>query len=140
MPTTAHRCPIPLGIAEAAEFLGYKENTVSKWKYNREETGFPDPDGYTSRTVPYWWPATMERWARETGRWKGDGAGERLAAEIARRDAEREAMTRRHEAERLRLRRELLDAEIATAEAAAEAAERLLRAAGAPTSRAALAG
>lgn len=113
----------PLGLAEIADLLGVNEATPTRWKYLRARTKFPAPDGHTSRTVPFWYYRTIERWARDTRRWPGDEeAAARAEAAAARDAARREADERRADADRLRERLLALQRELADAEAAAEAA------------------
>jgi len=113
----------PLGLAEIADLLGVGEATPTRWKYRKAVTGFPDPDGFVSGTVPYWWETTIERWAKATGRWPGDQqAAAASEEEQARRAARREAEERSREAERLRARLAATQAELEQAEAAAAAA------------------
>lgn len=113
----------PLGLAEIATLLGVGEATPTRWKYRKEITGFPEPDDYISKTVPYWWDTTIERWAKATGRWPGDKeAAARTTEEQQRAQARREAEERTREAERLRQRMAALQAELDQAVAAAHAA------------------
>lgn len=62
----------PIGLAEIAKILGVAEATPTRWRYRQEQTGFPEPDGFISTTVPFWWDTTIERWARKTHRWPGE--------------------------------------------------------------------
>jgi len=57
-----------LGVAEIAALLGVKAQTVSVW---RIRAGFPPPD-LTVASAALWRQATVERWARETGRMRSD--------------------------------------------------------------------
>lgn len=136
---STHRCPTPLGYLEISIFLGVGKNTPSRWWQRRHQTGFPDPDGYISGTVPYWHDDTIEAWARRTGRWdiKGAGAAERLQAERERQHAEQEAERRAADAQRLRIHMQALQAELEQVTAAQQAAEAAARAA---TGRPSLAG
>jgi hypothetical protein len=126
MPHTAPPPPSPLGLAEIAELLGVGEATPTRWKYLRHRTGFPLPDGKVSKNVPYWWPATIETWARATGRWPGDDlAAARSAAHAEREAAAARAEELRAEAALARERILVLQAQAAAAEEAAAAAEAL---------------
>lgn len=110
-----------LGLAEIAELLGVGPETPQRWRYRREINGFPDPDGYVSRTVPWWFESTVERWAKATNRWPGDDTAEaRLDAEELRRRALREAEEREGAAEHARARAMALQAEAERADREAE--------------------
>lgn len=58
----------PLGVNEIAELLEAKVGTVRMWRARRI---FPEPRWVLSGT-PVWERATVEAWARATGRWPGD--------------------------------------------------------------------
>jgi hypothetical protein len=83
---------VPLGLAEVGDLFGIAEGTASKWHWRakRGDFHFPKPDGYISRSTPYWWESTMLAWAREVGR---QTAAERAAAARATAPAEVAAMT-----------------------------------------------
>jgi hypothetical protein len=68
---------VPLGLAEVGDLFGVAEGTTSKWHWRakRGDFYFPKPDGYVSRSTPYWWESTMLAWGREVGR--------KTAAEVA---------------------------------------------------------
>ena len=68
---------VPLGLAEVGDLFGVAEGTTSKWHWRakRGDFYFPKPDGYVSRSTPYWWESTMLAWGREVGR--------KTAAELA---------------------------------------------------------
>lgn len=124
MPTRTDERPI--GLAEIADLLGVNEATPTRWKYLRARTGFPAPDGYVSRTVPYWWLSTIETWARATKRWPGDDeVTARRQAAAARDLARRHAEERRAEVDQVRERLVEVQRELEAAEAAAAEAERL---------------
>ena len=61
---------VPLGLAEVGDLFGVAEGTTSKWHWRakRGDFYFPKPDGYISRSTPYWWESTMLAWGREVGR------------------------------------------------------------------------
>lgn len=61
---------VPLGLAEVGDLFGIAEGTASKWHWRakRGDFYFPKPDGYISRSTPYWWESTMLAWARAVGR------------------------------------------------------------------------
>lgn len=54
----------PLGMAEIAQLLEVKRSTVHMWSHRGR---LPAPDLEVSG-VSLWWRASIERWARETGR------------------------------------------------------------------------
>jgi hypothetical protein len=62
----------PVGLAEIATMFGLEKNTPTRWLYRSRQgwmdPRFPEPDGHVSRTVPFWWDSTIERWARSSGR------------------------------------------------------------------------
>jgi hypothetical protein len=47
---------VPLGLAEVGDLFGVAEGTTSKWHWRakRGDFYFPKPDGYVSRSTPYW--------------------------------------------------------------------------------------
>lgn len=57
-----------LGVAEIAELLNVKRQTVSAWRYR----GILPPADYTFAAADLWQRDTIERWARQTGRWPHD--------------------------------------------------------------------
>lgn len=61
----------PVGQVEIADRLGVQLNTVHVWQTRRgnltQAAGMPEPDTTASGT-PLWNWATIEKWARETGR------------------------------------------------------------------------
>lgn len=59
----------PLGGAEVARLLGVQAQTVHAWTSRGR---LPAPD-YIVHNKPAWRLDTIERWARETGRWPGRG-------------------------------------------------------------------
>lgn len=73
----------PVGVNEAAELLGARVGTVRMW---RARGIFPPPRWVLSGT-PVWEAATIEAWARETGRWGGDAPRHALPAKHGRRSA-----------------------------------------------------
>ena len=61
----------PVGVAEIAERLGARQQTVAMWHY-RSKRGemarpMPPPKWHVSGMAVWNWP-TIERWARATGR------------------------------------------------------------------------
>jgi len=54
----------PLGATEVARHLGVAESTVKKWRHRRI---MPDPD-WVLGGRPIWDVATIDTWARSTGR------------------------------------------------------------------------
>jgi len=54
----------PLGATEVARHLGVAESTVKKWRHRRI---MPDPD-WVLGGRPIWDVATINTWARSTGR------------------------------------------------------------------------
>jgi predicted DNA-binding transcriptional regulator AlpA len=60
---TGHTCD-PIGEKEVAEMLGVKITTVYQWRHRKVS---PEPD-FIVNGLPAWDRATIEEWARETGR------------------------------------------------------------------------
>lgn len=120
---TARRHERPLGLVEIADLFGVGAETPQRWRYRRRVNGFPEPDGFISRNVPYWWEDTVVRWGRATGR---TPRADRLEREELRREALREAEERQSEAAALRARADALRADADRAER--DAAEALARA------------
>lgn len=58
--------PDPVGVAEIADRLGVRQQTVSMWKYRGL---LPEPRWTVSRLPAWDWP-DIAQWARETGRLK----------------------------------------------------------------------
>src|SRR5690349_20262217 len=56
-----------VGLKEIAERLGKKPQTAAAWRYR----GLLPPEEGTVSGAPAWTWATIERWARETGRLGG---------------------------------------------------------------------
>lgn len=56
-----------VGLKEIAERLGKKQQTAAAWRYR----GLLPPEEGTVSGAPAWTWATIERWARETGRLGG---------------------------------------------------------------------
>lgn len=70
--TTCPRCAIgPLDAGAVAERLGVRVDTVHKWRWRQI---LPGEDGLVSGQ-PWWWPATIDAWARQTGRDKAPASG-----------------------------------------------------------------
>lgn len=61
----------PLGRHEIAHLLDVLPQTVTVWQ---SRGIFPEPDMETRRQK-LWWRETIERWARDTGRWPYDEEG-----------------------------------------------------------------
>lgn len=57
----------PVGLAEIAKRLGVKSQTANMW---RHRSRLPEPAGTVSGT-PWWDWAEIEKWARATGRERG---------------------------------------------------------------------
>lgn len=55
---------VPLDVPGVAERLGVKVGTVWKWRGRKV---LPPEDGTVSGQ-PWWWPETIDAWAKETGR------------------------------------------------------------------------
>ena len=60
----------PVGVAEIADRLKVKQQTVAMWKYRGKSVGLPEPRWEISR-LPAWEWRDVEKWARQTGRLKG---------------------------------------------------------------------
>ena len=54
----------PVGVAEIADRLGVRQQTVAMWRYRKL---LPEPRWSVSRQ-PAWDWRDIERWAKETGR------------------------------------------------------------------------
>jgi len=87
---------IPLGLAEVGDLFGIAEGTASKWHWRakRGDFHFPKPDGFISRSTPYWWESTMLAWAREVGR---KTAAELAAAKAVQDEAQAESRAQQHD-------------------------------------------
>lgn len=56
--------PIPIDVPAVAARMGVQVDTVWKW---RQRAVLPIEDGIVSG-APWWWPETIDEWAKETGR------------------------------------------------------------------------
>lgn len=60
--------PDLVGLVEIADLLEVERQTPRAWRLRGV---LPDPD-YVISGTPVWRRATIERWARDTGRWPAD--------------------------------------------------------------------